>query len=157
MSRCHVAGTEPERTQYVTQIPWRSTEDAGGEKSDECDQAEEENQWVFLESWPTYRTTATVLGGILQQRKSGEPPDKGTVLALAWKTSSLGTFASGLRKLGKRHTTAPNETECKIFEEQLEAKMALGRSPSTIKTVLSAAIWAVSLGITKNAAPEFFC
>ena len=109
MSQCHVAGTEPERAQCVTQTTWCVTEDAGGEESDEYDQAEEENQWGFQASWPTYRTAAVVLARILQQFRAGEPPDKRTLLALAWKTSLLRRFASGLRKLGRRHTTAPNE------------------------------------------------
>ena len=34
--------------------------------------------------------------------------------------------------------------------------MALGRSPSTIKTVLCAATWVVSMGIATNAVPKFF-
>ena len=34
--------------------------------------------------------------------------------------------------------------------------MALGRSPSTIKMVLSAATWAVSMGIAEHAVPRFF-
>ena len=90
------------------------------------------------------------------QHSHAEPPDKQSLLALAWKTLSLGTFASGLRKLGRRHTAAPNKPEWKILEEQLQAEMALGRSPSTIKTVLSAAIWAVSMGIAKHGVPGFF-
>ena len=32
----------------------------------------------------------------------------------------------------------------------------MGRSPSTIKTVLSAATWAVSMGIAKHTVPRFF-
>ena len=143
----HAAGTEPPRTQCVTQTARHSAEDAGGEDSDESDQEEEENQRGFPESWPTYSTAAAILGGIVQQHRTGEPPDKGTLLALAWKTSSLGTFASRLRKLGRRHTSAPNAPECKILEEQLQVEMALGRSPGTIKMVLSAATWAVSMGM----------
>ena len=79
-----------------------------------------------------------------------------TPLALALKTSPLGMFAPGLRKLGRRHTAAPKEPEWGILEEQLQAEMALGSSPSTIKTVLSAATWAVSMGIIANAVPRFF-
>ena len=116
MSPHHVAGVERKRT-HVTHTAWRSTEDAGGEESDECDHSEEENQLGFPESWPTYHTTAAVLGGFLQQRKTGEPPDKRTLLALASKISSPGTFASRLRKLGRRHTAAANEPEWKILEE----------------------------------------
>ena len=91
----------------------------------------------------------------MQQRRAGEPPDKRTLLALAWKTSSLGTFASGLQKFGRRHTADPSEPQWRILEEQLQEEMALGRSPSTIKTVLSVATWAVSMGIAKHAVPRF--
>ena len=94
---------------------------------------------------------------VLQRHRAGEPPDKRTPLALAWRTSSLGMFASRLRKLGRRHTTTPEEPKWKILEEQLQEEMATGRSPSTIKTVLSAATWAVSMGIAKHTVPKFFC
>ena len=117
---------------------------------------EEDNQSGFPESWPTYRTVATVLRGILQQCRAGEPPDKRTILALAWKTSSLGTFASGLRKLGRRHTAAPEEPKWKLLEEQLQEEMAIARSPSSITTVLSAATWAVSMGTAKHTVPRSF-
>ena len=43
-----------------------------------------------------------------------------------------------------------------MLEEQLREEMAIGRSPSTIKTVLSAATWAVSMGIAKHLVPRFF-
>ena len=49
----------------------------------------------------------------------------------------------------------PNEPEWKIVEEPLQEEMAIGRSPSTIKTVLSAATWAVSMGIAEHIVPRF--
>ena len=95
-------------------------------------------------------------GGIPQQRTTGEPTDKRTLLALAWKTSLLATFVPGLPKLGRRYTTALDEQEWKILEEQLQADLAMGRSPSTFKAVLLAATSVVSMGIAKNLVPKNF-
>ena len=74
----------------------------------------------------------------------------------SWKMPSLSTFAVGLRKLGRRHTAAPSAPEWQILEERLQEEMAIRRSPSIIKTVLSAATWAVSMGIAEHRVPRFF-
>ena len=49
MSWCHVTRTEPAKTHCVTRTAWHSIEGAGGEESNENDQAEEENPWGFPE------------------------------------------------------------------------------------------------------------
>ena len=54
-------------------------------------------------------------------------------------------FASGLRKLGRRHTTALTKPESKILEGQLQGEIVLEKSPSTVKTVLSAVTRAAQL------------
>ena len=72
------------------------------------------------------------------------------MLSLTWKMSSLSTFAARLRKLGRRRTTAPKEPEWKILEEQLQDEMAIRRSLSTIKIVLSATTCAISMGIAEH-------
>ena len=136
LSRCHVTRTEPPNAHGVTQTTWHSSEGAGGEESDQSDQAEKENQWGFPESWPTalrYCTAATVLGGILQQRRAGELPDKRTLLALAWKTSPLGSFALRLRKLGRRHTAAPEEPNGRSLKNNPKKKWTLGGAQAPAK------------------------
>ena len=89
---------------------------------------------------------ANVMGNLLD---GSSGPRRHPATTQIWRTSGQknaagpgleniipGTFASGLQKLGRRHTVAPSEPEWKILEEQPSEEMAMGRSPSTIKAAL---------------------
>ena len=151
----HATKETPIQAQQETQMGMPVEIGLGDEDRERSSEDEEENKWGFPKSWPTYRTAAAVMGGIFQQRRSGEPPDKRTLLSFAWKKSSLSTFAAGLRKLGRRHTAAPNKSEWKILEEQLQEEMAIGRSPGTIKTAMSGHVGGVH-GDRRASCPEVF-
>ena len=106
------------RTSYSTPLKWGCTVGKSGERRRAQDPTTTKETTIGdSQDLGLPRTATAVLGGIIQERRSGEPPVKRSLLALAWKTSSLPTFTLGLRKLGRRHTAVPEEPKWKILKD----------------------------------------
>ena len=70
-----------------------------------------------------------------------------------WELSTLRTYRTGLRKLYQVHWARPHWTTTQAWDAQVTAELQNGSSPSVVRTILSAAAWAGTLGYLDKPIP----
>ena len=108
-------------------------------------------------NWPGFRKGFRKayfgIQGIIQRRERGIEKCPWDTKAWMWELSTLRTYRSSLKKLYRVHWAQPHWTTTQALDAQITTELQNGSSPSVVRTILSAAAWAGTLGYLDEPIP----
>ena len=104
--------------------------------------------------WPAYRRAYAALCRAQADGKDGVLGSNWQVLANSCRTTSLGRYQTGMRRLRQTHMARPEWGPYKVVEQVACDAIREGKGSSSFKTILTTAAMAYTMGVVGEAVPK---